>query len=81
MKVNVLGVQMIDYTSRRSGQPVKGVSLHVSFPDQQVKGLAVDSFFISDNLGNEYAPSAKVGDVVEIEFNRRGYVCNAYPVK
>ena len=50
MKVKVLGIQFVDYVSRKTGNPVKGVTLHSCYPDGQVKGEAVDSIFVSDNL-------------------------------
>ena len=43
MKVKVLGIQFVDYVSRKTGNPVKGVTLHSCYPDGQVKGEAVDS--------------------------------------
>lgn len=54
MKVKVLGVQFVDYTSRKTGKSVKGITLHSCYPDSQVKGEAVDSIFVSDNLGLDF---------------------------
>ena len=50
MKVKVLGIQSVDYVSRKTGNPVKGVTLHSSFKDAQVEGESVSSIFVSDNL-------------------------------
>ena len=38
MIARVLGVQYLDYVSRKSGNPVKGLSLHCAYKDQQVEG-------------------------------------------
>ena len=35
MKVKVLGIQSVDYVSRKTGNPVKGVTLHSAFKDAQ----------------------------------------------
>lgn len=74
MKVKVLGVTAVDYTSKKTGQPVKGVTLHSSFKDAQTQGEAVDSIFISDNLGLSCVSEIRPGMMVNVEFNNRGYV-------
>lgn len=80
MKVKVLGVQFVDYTSRKTGKSVKGITLHSCYPDSQVKGEAVDPIFVSDNLGLDFLYQILPGDVVDIEYNNRGYVCNVAPL-
>ncbi len=75
MKVKVLGIQSVDYVSKRTGNPVKGVTLHSAFKDPQVRGEAVDGIFISDNLGLALS-DIKPGDFVDVETNFRGYVTN-----
>nr|DAH77432.1 MAG TPA: hypothetical protein [Inoviridae sp.] len=35
MKVKVLGIQSVDYVSRKTGNPVKGVTLHSAFKDDE----------------------------------------------
>ena len=76
----VLGIQFVDYVSRKTGNPVKGVTLHSCYPDGQVKGEAVDSIFVSDNLGLDFLYQILPGDEVNIEYNNRGYVCNVAPL-
>lgn len=72
MKYRVLGVQNVDYVSKRTGNPVKGVTLHCCAKDVQVIGEAVYSVYISDNLG---LPSGIVpGVTVDVEYNNRGHV-------
>lgn len=76
MKVKVLGIQTVDYTSRKTGNPVKGVTLHSSFKDAQVQGESVSSIFISDNLGLKCVTEIHPGMMVDVEYNNRGYVCD-----
>lgn len=76
MKVKVLGVQPVDYVSRKTGNPVKGVTLHSSFRDAQVEGESVSSIFVSDNLGIKCIVDVHPGMLVDVQYNNRGYVCD-----
>lgn len=75
MKVKILGIQSVNYTSHRTGNPVKGVTLHSMFKDSQVTGDAVSSIFVSDALQIPVVGELKVGQTVDIEYNNRGFVC------
>ena len=76
MKVKVLGIQSVDYVSRKTGNPVKGVTLHSSFKDAQVEGESVSSIFVSDNLNIKAVADIRPGTMVDVEYNNRGYVCD-----
>lgn len=75
MKVKILGIQNVDYVSRKTGNPVVGVTLHASLSDAQVVGTAVDKIFISDNLHLPCVKDFALGQSVDIEYNNRGFVC------
>lgn len=76
MKVKVLGIQSVDYVSRKTGNPVKGVTLHSAFKDAQVEGESVSSIFVSDNLNLKCVAEIRPGMMVDVEYNNRGYVCD-----
>ena len=76
MKVKVLGIQSVDYVSRKTGNPVKGVTLHSAFKDAQVEGESVSSIFVSDNLNLKCVAEIRPGMLVDVEYNNRGYVCD-----
>lgn len=76
MKVKVLGIQAVDYVSRKTGNPVKGTTLHACYKDAQTTGEAVSGIFVSDNLGIACVPEIRPGMMVDVEYNNRGYVCN-----
>ena len=76
MKVKVLGIQSVDYVSRKTGNPVKGVTLHSSFKDAQVEGESVSPIFVSDNLNIKAVADIRPGTMVDVEYNNRGYVCD-----
>ncbi len=74
MKAKVLGVQTVNYT-KKTGEPCSGVTLHVCFKDNQVRGEAVDSPFVNDNLGiRSTLDVLQPGQLIDIEYNRRGFV-------
>lgn len=74
MKVTVLGIQKVDYVSKKTGEPVLGTTLHCEFTDAQVEGKAVNTFYFSDRLNLPDLKNVKLGSVVDLEFNYRGYV-------
>lgn len=74
MKYNVYGVKKVNYTSKRTNLPVKGVELHCVFKDADVWGNAVSPIYVSENLGVDIIAAIKPGDVVDISYNNRGYV-------
>lgn len=75
MKAKVLGIQQVNYTSKKTGQPVLGTTLHCSLKDANVFGEAVDNIFISDNLGlKSVIDNITVGTLVNVEYNNRGYI-------
>lgn len=77
MKMRVLGTQLQDYVSRKTGNPVKGVSLYCAFKDAQVDGEMVDSVWVSDNLDcARTAAAIKPGQLIDVEYNRRGSVAD-----
>lgn len=73
MKVTVVGTQRVDYV-KKNGEPCKGVTLHTVFKDGQVKGDAVDTIFVNDNLDIACVYDIEPGMEVDIAYNRRGYV-------
>lgn len=77
MKMTVRGIQLVDYTSKKTGKPVKGVTLFCSHKEQSVDGEMTEDVFVSDSLDcARLAYSLKVGSLIDVEYNRRGYVCD-----
>ena len=79
MKYEVLGVQQQDYISKRTGNPVKGTTLHCCAKDAQVVGKAVYPIYVSDNIG--VPAGIAPGMTVNVEYNNRGYVAAVELVK
>ena len=47
MSMKVIGKEAVNYVSRKTNQPVNGVTLHCTLSRNDVSGLAVDSIFVS----------------------------------
>ena len=76
MKVTVIGVGRIDVEkSKKTGNPFHATVLHGKYKDGQVTGEAVDSFILVDNLNLSCIPELKPGQIVDIEYNKNGFVC------
>lgn len=76
MKVKVVGVQSVDYISRKTNEPVKGRTLHCVYKDPQVTGEAATGIFVSDKLGITSLNDVTPGMMVNVEYNNRGFVCD-----
>ena len=79
-KVHLIGVQWLDFLSKKDGKQVQGINLHVNYVDDSVHGLKSDTKFISkfmcDNLGitpEDLYPFE--GQDIELELNLAGKVC------
>ena len=72
--ITVLGIETVDYTSKKTNRPVKGTKLHCCFENgNRVDGQSVDSFYISNSVE---LPTIKLGDEIELLFNRYGSVAS-----
>lgn len=75
MKAKVMGIQAVDYVSRKTNKQVIGTTLHISYSSNNVNGEAVESVFISDR-SNVSLADVKVGSLVDLSYNRWGSVDN-----
>ena len=78
MKVELVGLQLLDFPSKDGGQ-IKGINLEINFKDDNVYGKRADAKFISDialkNLGitlDELLPL--INSEVDLELNLKGKV-------
>lgn len=68
MQVKVLGFRLLDFVS--NSEPVKGTQIFCSFPEDGVTGEMADKLFIRE--GSLELPALKVGQTLEVSFNRKG---------
>lgn len=76
--MEIVGKSVVNYTSRKTNQPVYGINLHLlglSGADPNVEGCRVDSVFISSRLPCfTYVKDFPLGSVVNIYYNKFGGV-------
>ena len=70
--VKVLGIQTVDYTSKKTNNHVVGSRLHCSHPANNIQGLAVEQYYVSNAC--EDLKDVKVGDEVDFNYNRYGNI-------
>lgn len=81
-RVNVVGKRNVSFTDRNgTGNVISGVSFFITFTKEDVEGLMTDKLFLSAGRmsGVGYVP--KVGDCVEVIYDRYGKVIGFNPVK
>ena len=77
----VVGKQTVDYVSKKTGQPVKGVTLHLTYPDDRIIGLGTESVFVSaKSTCYSVVMCLELGDDVDLFYNRYGSVEDIRPV-
>ena len=82
MRVKILGIQKVDYVSKKSGRQVTGTTLHGVVkdgrPQEGLTGERVESIFVSTSTP---LPKLAVDDEVNIFYNRYGSVDEVQLVK
>lgn len=68
--MEVVGIEKVDYVSRKSGKNVKGVKLHMCGESDNVQGCAVSSEFVPERV----ECNVTVGDKVKLFYNKFGQV-------
>lgn len=70
--MNVIGVETVDYVSRKTGNHVTGIRLHVSYEKRNCEGVAVESYYCKPSAFPDGVPG--LGEEVRVSFNRWGNV-------
>lgn len=79
MTVEVVGIQDVNYVSRKTNNPVSGTTFHVTYPKEGVEGVVCESIFVSSRSDIQVA-GIRVGDTVDLSYNRYGSVDRLDPV-
>lgn len=84
MKKTIIGVRPVDYISKKTGEPVIGVSLFLTSTSADTFGLVASDIFISASKPC-YAASIKpfekkindlLGTECNVDYNEKGYLDN-----
>lgn len=70
--MKVVGIENVDYVSRKTGNHVTGIRLHTSFEKRNCTGVAVESYYCKPAAFSQGLPS--VGDEIKLSFNRWGNI-------
>lgn len=68
MRVQVVGVQNLDFTSN-DGNAIKGVNLFVTHTEDRVEGLVAKKFFVNEKVS--LPEGLGVGKFLDVFFNDR----------
>lgn len=66
----VVGVENVDYVSKKTGKSVKGIKLHMLDKSDNVIGYVASQEFLSEKVDC----SVKVNDEVQLFYNKFGQV-------
>lgn len=74
--MKVVGKQVVDYISKKTQEPVKGLSLHCVGNRNGVEGQAVETIFVSAKATelHKVAASLPINSEVDFSYNRWGGV-------
>lgn len=71
----VVGKRSVNFTGQ-DGNVVNGTNYYVLCTDNYTEGQKSDKIFVSDNLARNLSYLPKVGDEIQVDFNRWGKVSN-----
>lgn len=78
--LKIVGKQDVDYISRKTNQPVVGITLHCLGKNSRVDGESVETVFVSARADSyDFAKSQPIGGMINVSYNRWGNVDNVYP--
>lgn len=71
MDGTIIGLGNLDYVSKKTGNPVKGVSYTIGYKKANVEGFVTTTAFVN---ATEVDKTIKVGDDVSFYYNEYGRV-------
>lgn len=73
MKCKVMGIQNVNYTNK-ANKKITGTTFHVTHPDSRVNGDMCENIFLSDRLQLDVINQVKLGDTIDVSYNRYGSI-------
>lgn len=71
----VIGIKNVDYVSKKTGKNVVGITLYLTEPAEDVKGMSCESVYVSfASRAYEDAKLCALGDDVEVGYNKYGQI-------
>lgn len=69
----IVGLKRVDFKDK-DGSLIQGVKVYVNYPEDNVEGMATDSFFLSDNKFSDYHDALCVGSPIDVHYNKYGKI-------
>lgn len=66
----ILGIENVDYVSKKTNNRVKGYKLHMCYEKNNCEGVAVLEEFVNEDIGKDI----KVSNKIELFYNKYGQV-------
>lgn len=80
--MKIVGKQRVDYISKKTQQPVKGLSLHCVGTSNRVEGECVETIFVSEKSAMyDEVYELPIGSAITVTYNRWGSVESVSAVK
>lgn len=85
-KVELVGIEEVDYVSKKTGNPVQGINLFVNYLDPNVMGKRAENKYLSRNLCTQLhitvdSLAPYIFQEVELETNLKGFVTGVKPLE
>ena len=78
----IIGIQPVDYVSRKTNKQVTGLTLHLTFEDDRIRGLGTETVFVStQSICYNDVAALPLGTEVNVYYNRYGSVEDIRPAK
>lgn len=77
-KYAVVGVEKLDYVSKKSNKPVRGFRVHCTFADSSIEGFGVEKVYFPEG---SCASAPKLRDTINIFYNQYGRPCGWAPAQ
>lgn len=77
MDLKIVGKQKVDYVSKKTNQPVVGITLHCvsNTNDERFEGMQTETIFISNKSPmHEQCLAFPIGSEISVMYNRYGSV-------
>lgn len=72
MKVTVIGKEVLNGTSKKTGQPFNATMVHCTFKKARCEGLACDKIWVDSSLCDEKAIFLE--GIYDVDRDERGYL-------
>lgn len=74
--MKVIGVREVDYESKKTGKPVRGVEVYVSYEDKKIVGVGTERLYVSEKYFPDVCHMGKglLGKEVHVSYNKYGNI-------